>query len=53
MLRNRSEQELAGYRDAQDYLFHQDWRPLNADLILHLHRLRFAHTAMPGGGRIG
>jgi Fic family protein len=49
MLRNRSEQELAGYRDAQDYLFHQDWRPLTAGLILHLHRLLFAHTAMPGG----
>jgi Fic family protein len=46
-LRNRSEQELAGYRDAQDYLFQQDWRPLNAGLILHLHRLLFAHTAMP------
>jgi Fic family protein len=49
ILRNRSEQELAGYRDAQDYLFQQDWRPLNAGLILHLHRLLFAHTAMPGG----
>jgi len=48
-LRNRSEQELAGYRDGQDYLFQQDWRPLNADLILHLHRLLFAHTAAPGG----
>jgi Fic family protein len=48
-LRNRSEQELAGYRDAQDYLFQQDWRPLNAGLILHLHRLLFAHTAMPSG----
>ncbi len=48
-LRNRSEQELAGYRDAQDYLFQQDWRPLNACLILHLHRLLFAHTAVPGG----
>ena len=48
-LRNRSEQELAGYRDAQDYLFQQDWRPLNAGLLLHLHRLLFAHTAMPGG----
>lgn len=48
-LRNRSEQELAGYRDAQDYLFQQDWRPLNAGLILHLHRLLFAHTAAPGG----
>jgi Fic family protein len=48
-LRNRSEQELAGYRDAQDYLLRQDWRPLNAGLILHLHRLLFAHTAVPGG----
>ncbi len=48
-LRNRSEQELAGYRDAQDYLWQPDWRPLNAGLILHLHRLLFAHTAMPGG----
>jgi Fic family protein len=48
-LRNRSEQELAGYRDAQDYLLQQDWHPLNAGLILHLHRLLFAHTAMPGG----
>ena len=48
-LRNRSEQELAGYRDAQDYLFQQEWRPLNAGLILHLHRLLFAHTAIPGG----
>src|SRR5580658_1596413 len=48
-LRNRSEQELAGYRDAQDYLFRHGWRPLNAGLILHLHRLLFAHTAVPGG----
>jgi Fic family protein len=48
-LRNRSEQELAGYRDAQDYLFQQGWRPLNAGLILHLHRMLFAHTAVPGG----
>lgn len=48
-LRNRSEQELAGYRDAQDYLFSQDWRPLNPGLLLHLHRLLFAHTATDGG----
>jgi Fic family protein len=48
-LRNRSEQELAGYRDAQDYLNREDWRPLNAGLMLHLHRLLFAHTAAPGG----
>ena len=48
-LRNRSERELAGYRDAQDYLFREDWHPLNAGLTLHLHRLLFAHTRMPGG----
>src|SRR2546430_10616211 len=48
-LRTRSEQELAGYRDAQDYLFQTDWRPLSAGLLLHLHRLLFAHTAAPGG----
>ena len=48
-LRNRSEQELAGYRDAQDYLNREDWRPLNAGLMLHLHRLLFAHAAVPGG----
>lgn len=48
-LRTRSEQELAGYRDAQDYLFQKDWQPLSAGLLLHLHRLLFAHTASPGG----
>ena len=32
-MRNRSEQELAGYRDAQDYLFQDDWRPLGGRLI--------------------
>ena len=48
-LRNRSEQELAGYRDAQDYLFQEDWRPFNAGLLLHLHRLLFSHTQTPGG----
>lgn len=49
VLRNRSEQELAGYRDAQDYLFQEDWRPLNSGLLLHVHRLLFDHTASPGG----
>jgi Fic family protein len=48
-LRNRSEQELAGYRDAQDYLIRQDWRPLNAGLLLHVHRLLFSRTAVQGG----
>jgi Fic family protein len=48
-LRTRSEQELAGCRDALDYLFQRDWRPLNVGLLLHLHRLLFAHTAVDGG----
>jgi Fic family protein len=48
-LRTRSEQELAGYRDAQDYLFQYDWRPLSPGLLLRLHRLLFAHTAAPAG----
>jgi len=48
-LRTRSEQELAGYRDAQDYLFQGTWQPLNTGLLLHLHRLLFAHTAAEGG----
>jgi Fic family protein len=50
VLRNRSEQELAGYRAALDYLFVQDWRPLNVGLLLHLHNLLFAQT--PGGGGV-
>jgi Fic family protein len=48
-LRNRSEQEFAGYRDALNYLLKEDWRPLNTGLLLHLHRLLFAHTRSPGG----
>jgi Fic family protein len=48
-LRTRSEQELAGYRRALDYLFTQDWRPLNIGLLLHLHRELFAETSSPGG----
>ena len=48
-LRSRSEQELAGYRRALDYLFAEDWRPLNVGLLLHLHRLLFAETPGHGG----
>lgn len=48
-LRTRSEQELAGYRGALDYLFAEDWRPLNVGLLLHLHRLLFAETKVTGG----
>jgi Fic family protein len=49
ILRNRSEKELAGYRDALDHLLREDWRPLNTGLLLHLHRLLFAHTPSGGG----
>lgn len=48
-LRTRSEQELSGYRDALDYVWQQQWAPLNTGLILHLHRLLLGHTASPGG----
>ena len=48
-LRNRSEQELAGYRKALDYLFQEDWHPLNLGLLLHLHRLLWSESAYPGG----
>lgn len=48
-LRDRSEQELAGYRAALDYLYTDDWRPLNVGLVLHLHRLLFQYTQTPGG----
>jgi Fic family protein len=48
-LRDRSEQELAGYRAALDYLYQEEWRPLNVGLITHLHRLLFQYTAMAGG----
>lgn len=49
VLRTRSEQELAGYRSALDYLFTGAWRPLNVGLLLHLHRELFAYTALAGG----
>lgn len=49
VLRTRSEQELAGYRAALDYLFTSDWRPLNIGLLLHLHRELFSATDVPGG----
>jgi Fic family protein len=49
VLRNRSEQELAGYRKALDYLFGEDWRPMNVGLVLHLHRLLWSETDADGG----
>lgn len=48
-LRNRNEQQLAGYRKAVDYLWTQDWLPLNVGLILHVHRLLWSETDVAGG----
>lgn len=44
-LRSRSEQELAGYRDALDHLQQAGWdEPVGVGLVLHLHRLLFSRT---------
>jgi len=48
-LRARSEQELAGYRDALDYLFLDEPSNLDLGLVLHLHRLLFGRTSGGGG----
>ncbi len=48
-LGNRSEQELAGYRDALDHLWAGDPGGLSVGLVLYLHRLLFGRTASPGG----
>jgi len=48
-LRVRSEKELAGYRDALDYLFQDDPGHISVGLILHLHRLLFRRTGGGGG----
>jgi Fic family protein len=48
-LRTRDERELAGYRDALDYVYRHDFRPVNTGLVLHLHRLLFGHTEAEGG----
>lgn len=48
-LRTRDESELAGYRDALDYLWREDWHPLNVGLVLHLHRLLLQGTTSTGG----
>ncbi|MGL5810127.1 MAG: Fic family protein, partial [Nocardioides sp.] len=48
-LRNRGEQELAGYRSALDHVLTEDWRPLDVDLLLRLHRLLWARTGVAGG----
>lgn len=50
--RNRNEREFAGYRDAIDMMMGLDaYEELSVPLVLHLHRLLFAHTD-GGGGRL-
>lgn len=49
VLRTRSELELAGYRDAVDHVWTQDWRPVDVGLLLHLHRLLLGRTSATGG----
>jgi Fic family protein len=50
-LRNRSEKEVRGYRDALDYLIRRggEEKP-NLPLILHMHRLFYGHTGSQAGG---
>lgn len=48
--RNRNEREFAGYRDAIDALMRmREYEPLSVSLVLHLHRLLFAHNDGRGG----
>jgi len=47
-VRNRSEQELAGYRDAQDYLCQQDWRPAGPSSVKPLVVDGMRSRARPG-----
>ncbi|WP_250292463.1 Fic family protein [Frankia sp. CiP1_Cm_nod1] len=48
-LRTRDERELAGYRDALDYVYREDFSPVNPGLLLHVHRLLFRRTQGSGG----
>lgn len=48
--RNRSEKELAGYRDAVDALMRSDrYEPLTVPFVLHLHRQLFQYADGRGG----
>lgn len=49
-VRNRNEQEFAGYRDAIDELMRTDeTESVSVPLILHLHRRLYAHSGGRGG----
>lgn len=51
VLRNRTEREFAGYKDAMDYLIGRPPGPLDLGLVLHLHRLLMRHLDDPLAGR--
>jgi Fic family protein len=50
LLKNRSEQEVAGYRDALQ-LIHEsaEYMPISSNLVLQLHSLICKYTPNPGG----
>lgn len=50
--RNRSEAELAGYRDATDELLRKQPEKLTVPLILHVHRLLMRHAGDPLAGKL-
>ncbi|MGH7642284.1 MAG: Fic family protein [Candidatus Dormibacteria bacterium] len=50
-LRVRNERELAGYRDALDFLLGTDPGELSVGLVLHLHGLLFSRPSGGGGGQ--
>jgi Fic family protein len=50
--RDRSEAELAGYRDATDELLARSPEPLTVRFLLHLHRLLMRHTGDPHAGHL-
>jgi Fic family protein len=51
-LRDRSEAEFAGYRDATDELLGKEPEPLTVPLLLHLHRVLMRHAGDPLAGRL-
>ena len=50
--RNHSEEEIAGYRDALNYIHaNRDSLSMSEDLIKELHKMVLSHTALPYGGQ--
>ena len=50
--RNRSEMEIAGYRDALNVVHESfEYIPITPNYILQLHKIMMAHTGAPYGGK--